>query len=513
MTAILFITICDIGALGVRYISSLLKEEGYETSVIYFKKYNQTKRKDIASKLHETYNGEKHIWHEGVGHDGEEMVFAYPPTVTSHELDLLCHIIEQKKPLLMGISLSSSYFPIADQITERIKKQFNIPVLWGGAGPTTNPEKMIKHCDFLALGEAEYSVVELVKKLESKKPYTSISNLWINNNGTIIRNPTNPLIQDLDALPFPDFSYDNKYLIDKDQITKNCKESNNFPGVYTIMTARGCPFSCSFCINDYYRKLYKGEKYVRRRSVQNIIDELLIAKKTLSITYITFYDEVFTFDKQWIKAFCLAYKEHIGLPFWCNIYPTLIDEEMISWLKDAGVESVTLGIQSGSEKLVREIYTRNAPNEKILFAAQLLHQYKIKYIVDIITQSPFETEDDCKKTLDLLLALPRPFSISTLSKLSLFENLVVTELAKKTLQKKLDKTTFDFYNYLYLLASFSYVPKNIIRYLSEHAFFKRKPTRLHGFISAHNGVTQTKNMVKKIIPQKAWLQLKKQIYI
>ncbi|MEK6921201.1 MAG: radical SAM protein [Nanoarchaeota archaeon] len=439
------------------------------------------------------------------------MIFAYPPAVSSHELDLLCTLIEQKKPTLIGISLSSSYFPIADQITKRIKEQFSIPVLWGGAGPTTNPEKMIKHCDILAIGEAEYSVVELVKRVEAKKHFTDISNLWINKDGNTLRNPTNPLIQDLNALPFPDFSYSNKYLIDKDEIIENCKETNNFPGTYTIMTSRGCPFSCSFCINDYYRKLYKGEKYVRRRSVQNIIDELLLAKKTLSINYITFYDEVFTFDKQWIKEFCAAYKQQLGLPFWCNIYPTLIDEEMISWLKDAGVESVTLGIQSGSEKLVREIYTRNAPNEKILFAAQLLHKYKIKYIVDVITESPFETEEDCKKTLDLLLALPRPFSISTISKLSLFENLLVTTFAQSA-QKKLDKKTFEFYNYLYLLASFSYMPKKTIIYLSRQHFFKKRPQRLCGFISVHNSATYTKDMVKNLLSQKIWLKVKKSVY-
>lgn len=511
MAHILLITICDVGALGVRYISSLLQQEGHKTSLIYFKKYNQTKRKEIAHKLHETYNGEKHTWHEGIGYDGEEMVFAYPPDVHATELDILCTFIEQRKPILIGISLSSSYFPIADQITKRIKKQFSIPVLWGGAGPTTNPEKMIKQCDILAIGEAEYSVTELVKRLESKKKYTDISNLWINQNDTIVRNATNPLIQNLDALPFPDFSYTEKFLIDKNTI-KECKEINNFPGVYTIMTSRGCPFSCSFCINDYYRKIYKGEKYVRRRSVQNIIDELVLAKKNLPIHYITFYDEVFTFDKPWIKEFCIAYKKHIGLPFWCNIYPTLIDEEIISWLKDAGVESVTLGIQSGSEKLVREVYTRNVPNEKILFAAHLLHTYKINYIVDVITNSPFETEEDCQKTLDILLTLPRPFSISTLSKLSLFENLLVTEFAQRT-QTKLDKKTFTFYNYLYLLASFSYMPKRTIQYLSKHHFFRKEPQRLLGFISAHNSATYAKDIVKRFLPQKAWIELKKRIYV
>ncbi len=513
MAKVIFITICDKGALGIRYISSLLKKEGHETSIIYFKEYNQTKKKEIESALTHKYKDVQQVWHEGISDEGDEMVFAYPPEVTEKELEILSKLVKEQKPDIIGISLSSSYLPIADVITTRLKKEFQGPVLWGGAGPSTNPEKMISFCDILAIGEAEYAIVELVNKIEKGEDYSKISNLWVKTSREVVKNATNPLILDLDALPFPDFSFENKFLIKNNMLIRNCKEINNFQGVYTIMTARGCPFSCSFCINDYYRKLYKGEKYVRRRSVSNVISELLEAKTKLRINYVTFYDEVFTFDKKWIKEFSEEYAKKIALPFWCNIYPTLVDEEIIAWLKNAGVESVTLGIQSGSEQIVKNLYTRDVPNAKILAAAELLHEYKIRYYVDIITESPFETEEDCRKTLDLLLALPRPFTIATLSKLSLFENTYVSELAKKQQQVKPDKALFSFYNKLYLLATFNYVPKRVLRSISRSNYFKKQSERLNHFFVVRKQYNLAKDKAKRIIPPHLWLKIKKSINV
>lgn len=513
MVKIVFITICDKGALGVRYISSLLKQNGHKTSIVYFKEYNQTKRKNVEGKLRYDYKDLKQVWHEGISDEGEEMIFAYPPEITEIELELLSTLIKEEEPDIIGISLSSSYIPIADAITARIKKEFQGLILWGGAGPSTNPEQMISFCDILAIGEAEYAIVELVDKIERGENYNNINNLWVKTKEGIVKNPTNPLILELDDLPFPDFSFENKFLINNNHLVRNSREINNFKGIYTIMTARGCPYSCSYCINDYYRKLYSGEKYVRRRSVNNVIRELLEAKKKLNINYITFYDEVFTFDKKWIKEFSEQYAQKIKIPFWCNIHPSLIDVEIIKMLKDAGVESVTLGIQSGSEQVVKSFYMRFVPNSVILTAARLLHKYHINYYIDIITESPFETEEDCKKTLDLLLTLPRPFTIATLSKLSLFENTHILELAKKHKSVKLDKFTFDFYNKLYLLTTFRYLSKPIICYLSKSIYFKKHPEKLNWFFIMRKQYNKSKKRIKRIVPQHIMVRIKKSINV
>ena len=513
MAKVIFITLCDKGALGVRYISSLLKEKGHKTSIVYFKEYNQTKKKDVERDLIYTYKNLKQVWHEGISDEGEDMIFAYPPKVTKIELDLLNALIKEEKPDIIGISLSTSYIPIADIITTRIKKEFQGLILWGGAGPSTNPEQMIAFCDVLAIGEAEYAIVELVDKIEKGEDYYHINNLWVKNNNSIVKNQINSLITKLDALPFPDFSFENKFLISNNRLIKNCRDINNFEGMYTIMTARGCPYSCSYCVNDYYRKLYKGETYVRRRSVSNVITELLEAKQKLNITYVTFYDEVFTFDKKWVKEFSEQYAQKINLPFWCNVHPILIDEEIVMQLKNAGVESVTLGIQSGSEQIVKNFYKRDVPNTTIIRAAELLHKHRVEYYVDIITESLFETEEDCKKTLGLLLALPRPFTIATLSKLSLFENTYIVELAKKHKLVKLDKSLFNFYNKLYLLTTFNYIPKKLIHQFSQSTYLKEHPQKLNLLFILHKQYNQTKNKIKKMIPQDIWVRLRKLIKI
>ncbi len=214
-----------------------------------------------------------------------------------------------------------------------------------------------------------------------------------------------------------------------------------------------------------------------------------------------------------MDEFSEQYAQKINLPFWCNIHPALIDEEIIIWLKNTGIESVTLGIQSGSEQIVKNFYTRDVPNTKILRAAELLHKHGIKYYVDIITESPFETEEDCKKTLNVLLALPRPFTIATLSKLSFFENTLILELAKKHKFVNLDKALFDFYNKLYLLTTFNYIPKQLIQYLSKSIYFKKHHEKLNIFFILRKQYNQTKNKLKRIIPQHIWVRLRKSINI
>lgn len=153
------------------------------------------------------------------------------------------------------------------------------------------PEMCLEYADIVGIGESEIPMLELCKKIDASKDYFDVKGFWFKHNGSIVKNSVGELIKDLDEIPVCDNVSDSHYVWDKDKnklivMTKSVfeKYTENNPFTdgksYHIMTSRGCPFSCSYCFT--YKKFYKGQKYVRRRSVENVIEELGIIKKQLS---------------------------------------------------------------------------------------------------------------------------------------------------------------------------------------------------------------------------------------
>ena len=123
----------------------------------------------------------------------------------------------------------------------------------------------------------------------------------IKKEGNIIKNKIRPLIENLDELPF----------MDRDMLDyQNLLNRDDHKRYLAIMGSRGCPFDCSNCSNHALREIYPNKnKYVRLRSVDNIIDEIEICAKTFSFEGISFEDDTFTLFDNWLEEFCKKYKE------------------------------------------------------------------------------------------------------------------------------------------------------------------------------------------------------------
>src|SRR6185369_10129915 len=156
---------------------------------------------------------------------------------------------------------------------------------------------------------------------------------------------------------------------------------------YCIMTQRGCPYSCSFCIESVYQEQYGHS--VRRRSVDVVIQELVEAKRKHGIMAVVFYDDVFTTHPKWLREFAPRYKAEVGLPFWCYTYPTTTRKEDIELLKDAGCVSMTMGIQSGSPEILIQKFSRPVDQQRDIEAAQVIADAGIKGFFDLITRVQF----------------------------------------------------------------------------------------------------------------------------
>lgn len=265
----------------------------------------------------------------------------------------------------------------------------------------------------VCIGEGEAALAELCKKISNEFDYYNIPNIWLRRNDEIKRNQLRCLTENIDSIPYPDFSNKNKYLIENGKELK--LPSINDRSEYDIMTSRGCPFACTYCCNYTYRKIYHDlGRYVRRRSAKNVIEELMQACKMYkNLSYIYFYDDVFSLDKNWIEEFTREYSAKIRLPFFCYSHPNYSDEKVIRMLKDAGLQDVTMGIQSGSEFVRNKFLKRFNSNDKILSSARIFKRYNLNVSYDILLDNPFEDNNTRLETLNLLLNLPKPFQLHT----------------------------------------------------------------------------------------------------
>lgn len=370
---IALISLYDTGAMGIRTLSSVLKNEGHEVHIVFFK---QMANMDSGEQLR------------------SEPAMNIADPYSHQNIEDLIKLLTEINPDIIGISLRSSFYRLFIELSKEIKKRTPSLLVAGGMHPTISPEECITHADIVCIGEGGEAFAELCKKFASKEGLQQIKNLWIKINGEIIKNDIRPLIT-LDKVPFIDYGSENKYYIDAEPLDMS---------IYDIMSTRGCPFSCTYCSTNTLRSIFHGKgPYIRRRSVDDVIEELKNAKNTFKeIKQIRFQDDVFTFDKNWLKEFSIKYKHHINIPFMCYIHSSMIDEEILQMLTDCGCVAVAMGIQSGSERIRKKIFNRNVTNDEILKAVKILHN-RVAVSYDIIVDNPFEDKNDILQTIDLLL--------------------------------------------------------------------------------------------------------------
>jgi radical SAM superfamily enzyme YgiQ (UPF0313 family) len=190
---------------------------------------------------------------------------------------------------------------------------------------------------------------------------------------------------------------------------------------YQTMTGRGCPHACTYCGNSFTRDLYKGQRYVRYRSVEHVIAELEAVKREYPfINFIWFSDDSF-FGRPLpdMLKFCQMYKERIGDPFYLLGSPGTITEEKYAPLVDAGLHSIQMGIEHGSKRIQKIFKRSTMGNDKILRSAEIITKYQNEHTrppqYDIIYDLPYETLEDKLDTLRLIAQLPKPYNLQVFS--------------------------------------------------------------------------------------------------
>jgi anaerobic magnesium-protoporphyrin IX monomethyl ester cyclase len=363
---------------------------------------------------------------------------------TKEEEDLFISQIIKLQPKLVGISVLSPFISFARRFTKLIHENSSALVIWGGTHPTINPESCIQETDIICLGEGEEAMRDLVIHLRDGKNYYNIKNLWINNHDAVIKNEMRPLVEDLDSIPFPAFDRKSFYFIDNNRITNN--DLALMEPDFVIPGSRGCPYVCSYCVNSKLRVLFRNlGTYFRSRSVENIIQEI---KEHLRLPncheYVYFDDQIFPLDDARLTKFASLYKQEVGLPFFLNHHPKLLDPKVLGKLVDCGLHGINVGIQSGSDYVRKHVFHRTSNNDEIVrLAKELSANYgDVKIIYDLLLDNPYDTVETLKETIGFLVQLPKPFIFNVYS-IQFFPGYPITKKAIKDGHLKPEDASFE----------------------------------------------------------------------
>jgi radical SAM superfamily enzyme YgiQ (UPF0313 family) len=452
--------------MGVAQLSAELLRAGHEAHVFHFKKTYMRPKNETEGMI-----GGEDIVTSG----GKDMVWLLTYPFTDAEFCVLRSEIAAFNPDAIGLSCLSGTIDENARVTQELRKEFDCPILWGGLAPTLESEKCIIHADLIAINEAEQTIIEIAERLDAKLPLTGIHGTWYRDKNGIQKNPNRPIL-DLNTIAQPCWDKNRHTFIDNSRTTHDFVP-HNMRVEYPIMTQRGCPFSCSFCVESRIQELFGKKDSLRRRDPELVIEELLWVKANRpKIKKILFYDDVFTINKRWLEKFLPLYKAEINMPFWCYTYPTTHTPEILTLLKDHGCVSVGMGVQTGSERLLKEHYNRPTKLNRIIEACKEIEAAGLEGTFDLITRGPFDTEPDLRATFDLLLDIPSNMQCLGFGFMSLFPTFDLTRQAEKTglissssfsYVPPLPTDTYDYYHDLFLLTR-SDMPREDLIHLADH---------------------------------------------
>ncbi len=174
-------------------------------------------------------------------------------------------------------------------------------------------------------------------------------------------------------------------------------------GVVHIATQRGCPYPCTYCAARQFSDLYQGSygSFGRRRSHENVLDELSHLGRHGQLNYIIFLDDTFTINHAWVKAFCESYAERFHIPFSIHARAETVNENLISQMSNAGCRHIVYGVESGSERVRRDILDRRVSNDRLRTVFRWTHEAGILATANYMIGIPGETKEDIERTLAL----------------------------------------------------------------------------------------------------------------
>ncbi|MBS4018701.1 MAG: cobalamin-dependent protein [Dechloromonas sp.] len=314
-----------------------------------------------------------------------------PPGIAAN-----AEIVLASEPEMVGFSATTSGFMDAVDMALYIReKRPDIRIVFGNVHVSSLGAPILEHfpeIDYLVIGEGEGALLDLA----DGKPLADIGNLiWRDPAGRIVVNPRRDRILDLDELPFPAY-----------------EKLAGFPHAYhlplfayekrygaTMITSRGCPYTCSFCDRTVFERLYKTN------SAQYTYDHMKYLRDNFGVWHINMYDDLFTAKKQRVMDLCeLLIEKPLGVQWNCAIRTGHTSDEMLAKLKQAGALMVSMGVESADPGIM-ERHKAGVTLDAVRDTVRQIHAAGLRAKGLFIFGMPGETPETVKVTSDFILSL------------------------------------------------------------------------------------------------------------
>ncbi|MBS1209807.1 MAG: B12-binding radical protein [Proteobacteria bacterium] len=304
------------------------------------------------------------------------------------------HILATK-PELVGFSATTSGFMDAVDMAALIRQRApHVKIAFGNVHASSIGAPLLEHfpeIDYLTIGEGEGAMLDLAEGRAEKE----IANLVYRDGGAILSNPRRTRIQNLDELPFPAW-----------------EKLDGFPAGYhlplfayakrwgaTMITSRGCPYTCSFCDRTVFERLYKVN------SAQYIYEHMKYLRDRFGVHHINFYDDLFTAQKKRVDELCtLLIDKPLGMNFNCAIRTGHTSDEMLRQLKAAGALMVSMGVESADPAMMAR-HKAGVSLDAVRETVEKIHAAGLRAKGLFIFGLPGETPETVRTTSDFIMSL------------------------------------------------------------------------------------------------------------
>lgn len=319
-------------------------------------------------------------------------------------------ILNVYKPDVFAVSANSLEYDLFCDLMEKVNFKGKKPfILIGGVHATVAPEEVIanENVDALCIGQGEEAWQEFLSKFKNGQDITDIKNFWVKTNSTIKKNPLRPLLgeEKLWEIELDESYFDERHYL-KPFDGKLYKRG-------LIELSRGCPFSCTYCVNSAFKNIYKGlGKFVCIRPLNNL-KKRIITLAERGFEMLQFQDECFlNIPYNILKQFCAWYGKEIKLPLLLQTRPESVTEEKIKLISDMGIlVQISCGVESGSERILRDICNRGTTMAQIKKAFRIIKKYGLRSNAYTMIGFPTEIREEVFETINLIREIKPDVSI------------------------------------------------------------------------------------------------------
>ena len=328
---------------------------------------------------------------------------------------------------LIGFSVMTIDSDWAKKIIAEIRKvNPQAYLVWGGMHAIVCPDDCLEHADAVCTGEGDLAFDELLQRMVAGEDFHDVRNFWFRRGTEVVKNGFRPLLtpDEMAKRPHPQYAdKEREKIYERGQGFVPLELGHyldcNGLSYHTIWT-QGCPYRCTYCGNTAFLAIDKKYASIRQTPVDYIIEEVKRAVAAHPhINTIVFDDDCMAaLPTPVLKEFAKKWREEIDIPYFvAGVIPSFVNREKLEILLEGGMNRLRMGIQSGSDKMLKFFKRPNKPG-LIKNVAGVIGDYRgfmIPPAYDIIVDIPVEAKEDVEKTIRLVHEMPRPFTLSVFS--------------------------------------------------------------------------------------------------